>query len=414
MKVYLDATNLSEKEHSIQISGSKSESNRLLILQALYPNLKIQNISDSDDSIVLQQALKIHSGVVDIHHAGTAMRFLTAYYAVTENSDVILTGSSRMKERPIEILVKALKDLGANIEYLENYGFPPLKIKGKKLRENQVSIVANTSSQYISALMLIAPRLPNGLVINLEGMVSSKPYIEMTIAMMYKLGISAKYKGSQILIRPCESVENTTFTVESDWSSASYFYSLVALSKNLNITLGNFTKNSLQGDSRLDSIYKELGVKTTFDSLTNTINLSKFKVDIPDFLKLDLINTPDLAQTIAVTCFGLGISCTLTGLHTLKIKETDRVMALQTELQKLGAVISIEENSLHLELSSKSFSKRKQHVEIETYEDHRMAMSFAPLAIKIPIAINNPNVVSKSYQAFWEDLRKVGFMLRFE
>ena len=409
MIAYLDATTLSEKEHSIQISGSKSESNRLLILQAFFPNLKIENLSNSDDSIVLQKALKIQSGLVDVKHAGTAMRFLTAYYASLEDSDVILTGSSRMKERPIEVLVNALKDLGADIEYLENPGFPPLKIRGKILQNNKVSISASTSSQYISALMLIAPKLPQGLTINLEGAISSKPYIEMTLSMMRQLGISAEFNANEIHISNCNSIQDSTFTVESDWSSASYFYSMVSLSENLKITLSSFRENSLQGDSELVSIYNSLGVKTEFDASNNTIILSKISQDLPETFMLDLISTPDLAQTIAVSCFGLGIGCKLSGLHTLKIKETDRLVALQNELQKLGAIVSINENSLHLEISSET----RQNIEIQTYEDHRMAMAFAPLALKIPIRINNPNVVSKSYPSFWQDLKMIGFSIDF-
>lgn len=409
MIVHLDATTLSEKEHSIQISGSKSESNRLLILQALFPNLKIENLSNSDDSIVLQQALKIQSRLVDVKHAGTAMRFLTAYYASLEDSDVILTGSSRMKERPIEVLVKALKDLGADIEYLENPGFPPLKIKGKKLKKYQVFVSASTSSQYISALMLIAPKLPQGLTINLEGEVSSKPYIEMTLAMMRQLGISSEFTSNKIHISNCQSIQDSTFTVESDWSSASYFFSMVALSENLKITLSNFHENSFQGDSGLVSIYKSLGVKTEFDAFKNTISLSKFSLDLPETLELDLITTPDLAQTIAVSCFGLGIACKLSGLHTLKIKETDRLIALQNELQKLGAVVFINDNSINLEASSEI----KQNIEIQTYEDHRMAMAFAPLALETSLMINDPNVVSKSYPSFWKDLKTIGFSIDF-
>lgn len=410
MKVYLDATKLSEKENFIQISGSKSESNRLLILQALFPNLKIQNLSNSDDSKVLRQALGNSSGIIDIGHAGTAMRFLTAYYATLENADVILTGSLRMKERPIKVLVDALKDLGADIEYLENPGFPPLKIRGRTLQKNLVSISAQISSQYITALMLIASKIHDGLKINLDGEVSSLPYIEMTLTILQQLGISAEFNNNQIYVPCIKNIQDSTRTVESDWSSASYFYSIVALSDTLKINLGNFKPNSLQGDSKLASIYQLLGVKTEYDSCNNTIMLSKSKGEISNFLKLDLMDTPDLAQTIAVTCFGLGITCRLTGLHTLKIKETDRLLALKTELEKLGAGVLIDADSLHLEAASEVH----QNVDIETYEDHRMAMAFAPLALKFPILINDPNVVSKSYPSFWTDLEKLGFSTIFK
>ncbi len=410
MKVYLDATKLSEKENFIQISGSKSESNRLLILQALFPNLKIQNLSNSDDSKVLRQALGNSSGIIDIGHAGTAMRFLTAYYATLENADVILTGSLRMKERPIKVLVDALKDLGADIEYLENPGFPPLKIRGRTLQKNLVSISAQISSQYITALMLIASKIHDGLKINLDGEVSSLPYIEMTLTILQQLGISAEFNNNQIYVPCIKNIQDSTRTVESDWSSASYFYSIVALSDTLKINLGNFKPNSLQGDSKLASIYQLLGVKTEYDSCNNTIMLSKSKGEISNFLKLDLMDTPDLAQTIAVTCFGLGITCRLIGLHTLKIKETDRLLALKTELEKLGAGVLIDADSLHLEAASEVH----QNVDIETYEDHRMAMAFAPLALKFPILINDPNVVSKSYPSFWTDLEKLGFSTIFK
>lgn len=410
MKVYLDVTKLSEKENFIQISGSKSESNRLLILQALFPNLKIQNLSNSDDSKVLRQALGNSSGIIDIGHAGTAMRFLTAYYATLENADVTLTGSLRMKERPIKVLVDALKDLGADIEYLENPGFPPLKIRGRTLQKNLVSISALISSQYITALMLIASKIHDGLKIDLDGEVSSLPYIEMTLTILQQLGISAEFNNNQIYVPCIKNIQDSTRTIESDWSSASYFYSIVALSDTLKINLGNFKPNSLQGDSKLASIYQLFGVKTEYDSCKNTIMLSKSKAKIANFLKLDLMATPDLAQTIAVTCFGLGIPCRLTGLHSLKIKETDRLSALKTELEKLGAIVQIDADSLHLEAASKV----RQNVEIKTYEDHRMAMAFAPLALKFPILINDPLVVSKSYPSFWTDLEKLGFSTIFK
>ena len=358
----------------------------------------------------MRQALGNSSGIIDIGHAGTAMRFLTAYYATLENADVILTGSLRMKERPIKVLVDALKDLGADIEYLENPGFPPLKIRGRTLQKNLVSISAQISSQYITALMLIASKIHDGLKMNLDGEVSSLPYIEMTLTILQQLGISAEFNNNQIYVPCIKNIQDSTRTVESDWSSASYFYSIVALSDTLKINLGNFKPNSLQGDSKLASIYQLLGVKTEYDSCNNTIMLSKSKGEISNFLKLDLMDTPDLAQTIAVTCFGLGITCRLTGLHTLKIKETDRLLALKTELEKLGAGVLIDADSLHLEAASEVH----QNVDIETYEDHRMAMAFAPLALKFPILINDPNVVSKSYPSFWTDLEKLGFSTIFK
>ena len=394
----------------INICGSKSESNRLLILQAGFPNISIENLSDSDDTAVLQKGLRVLKGTVDVHHAGTAMRFLTAYFAAKEGADVLLTGSQRMRERPIEILVNALRNLGADIEYAQNEGFPPLKIKGKNLQKNEVTIKADVSSQYISALMLIAPMLPTGLKISLEGKITSIPYIEMTLQLLKNAGVAGNFTGNSIEISSAESIEDVQMIVESDWSSASYFYSLVALSENLQITLGSFSEESLQGDAALAQLYNSLGVETVFNTSEKTISLSKKSIELPDSLLLNLANTPDLAQTIAVSCFGLGISCRLTGLHTLKIKETDRLLALKTELEKLGASVQIDSNSLNLEKSLKI----NKGIAVVTYQHHRIAMAFAPLALKTEITINSAGVVSKSYPKFWEDIEKAGVNCVFE
>lgn len=404
MKATLARGIFPKKNIQINISGSKSESNRMLILQAQFPNISIENLSESDDTIVLQKALKIKNGTVDIHHAGTAMRFLTAYFSAKEGAEITLSGSPRMQERPIGILVDALRSLGADIEYLKNEGFPPLKIVGKKLQKNEVKIKANVSSQYISALMLIAPMLPNGLKIYLEGKTTSIPYIEMTLSLLKNLGIKGNFSKNELVISSTKNIEETSLVVESDWSSASYFYSLAALSENCEIMLGSFSNESLQGDVALVQIYDLLGVHTAFKTSEKSISLSKNNKELPNSLLLDLSNTPDLAQTIAVTCFGLGIACKLTGLHTLKIKETDRLLALKNELQKLGAKIQVDENSLNLENSSEILPNKT----IETYQDHRMAMAFAPLSIKTNLTINNAEVVSKSYPNFWKDIQKVG------
>ena len=409
MKAILARGNFPQKNIHINISGSKSESNRILVLQAQFPNISIENLSESDDTVVLQNALKSANGTIDIHHAGTAMRFLTAYFSVKDGIKIILTGSQRMQERPIGILVDALKSLGADIEYFQNEGFPPLKIVGKKLQKNEVEIKANVSSQYISALMLIAPMLPNGLKISLDGKTTSVPYIEMTLSLLKKLGVKGSFSKNEIVISSTKNIEETTLVVESDWSSASYFYSLVALSENCEITLGSFSKESLQGDAALVQIYDYLGVQTIFNTSEKSISLSKKNMELPDSLLLDLASTPDLAQTIVVTCFGLGIGCKLTGLHTLKIKETDRLLALKNELEKLGAGIQVDENSLNLENSSEILPSKT----IETYQDHRMAMAFAPLSLKTNLTINNAEVVSKSYPAFWEDLQKTGLKCEF-
>jgi 3-phosphoshikimate 1-carboxyvinyltransferase len=394
--------NASDIEGEINISGSKSESNRLLILQALYPSIKIKNLSDSDDTVVLKKALNSDASEIDIHHAGTAMRFLTAFFAIQENRTTILTGSPRMQERPIKILVNALRDLGAEIEYLKNDGFPPIKISGKKLEKNEVSLEANVSSQYISALSLIAPVLPFGLKINLKGKLTSQPYLKMTLKLLEDLGVEVKFEKSVIEIKPLKSILSKSFTVESDWSSASYFFSIIALSENGKIQLNSFKKESLQGDSELVSLFKNLGVKAEFSK--NYLVLQKEEnFNFPETFKTNLSKTPDLAQTLAVTCFGLKIPCQLTGLHTLKIKETDRLVALKSELEKLGASVEITENSLSL----KPNQKINPGISIKTYNDHRMAMAFAPLALKTEISIENPEVVSKSYPGFWEDLGKL-------
>ncbi|WP_396176713.1 3-phosphoshikimate 1-carboxyvinyltransferase [Flavobacterium sp.] len=400
----------------LQITGSKSETNRLLLLQALYPNLTLENTSISDDSEVMIKALQnFHlptsiSQLINVHHAGTAMRFLTAYFAIQENREVILTGSSRMKERPIKILVDALRKLGAEISYEENDGFPPIKIKGKKLLQNQVSLPANVSSQYISALLLIAPKLENGLELTLEGEITSVPYIKMTLALLNEIGVKTSFADNKIVVKPQTiNYKPQIISVESDWSSASYFYSIIALSEiGTEITLSSYKKNSLQGDSSLVEIYKNFGVETIFNE-NQSITISKINVhnSFPFGEGWDGANSPDIAQTIAVTCFGLGMDCHLSGLHTLKIKETDRLEALKTELSKLGATISVTNDSLTLV----SGSPPLEGLGVATYQDHRMAMAFAPLALKVPIIIEDAEVVSKSYPKFWEDLQSIGFTI---
>ena len=473
---------------AITITGSKSETNRLLLLQALYPGISIQNISESDDSIAMQNALASTGDVIDIHHAGTAMRFLTAYFALQDGRSITLTGSQRMRERPIGVLVDALRSLGATIEYIENEGFPPLKITGQQLTKGSVAINAGVSSQYITALLLIAGRLKNGLELTLEGELTSIPYIKMTLGLLNEVGIENSFEGNTITVKSAmgngqlamsnkqramgneqwanlneEKSQNTNtklqaeeqsamgngqsaisnkqladpseaqseilnlkseiskqIVVESDWSSASYFYSIVALAdEGTTITLSSYKQNSLQGDSALAEIYKELGVETVFKD--NSITLTKLNHQ-PATINLELNNTPDIAQTIAVTCFGLGTGCHLTGLHTLKIKETDRLEALKTELEKFGAILSVTNHSLSLqphnlfnpsEAHSLSFGEGRGEavVFVATYNDHRMAMAFAPLAIKTPVGINDAGVVSKSYPTFWEDMKALGFII---
>lgn len=397
------STNTHKISSEITISGSKSESNRLLILQQLYPDLKIENLSDSDDTHHLQEALSSDNDVADIGHAGTAMRFLTAFFATQEGVTKVLQGSERMHNRPIKILVDALRELGAEIEYVEKDGYPPLKINGKKLTKSKVSISGNVSSQYISALMLIAPSLQNGLEIELVGEITSVPYINMTLQLLHQLEIEASFIGQTIKIEPKLVVKEQTIVVESDWSSASYFYSIIALSEiGSSVKLSAYKKDSLQGDSCLVEIYKHFGVSTVFEE--NSIVLTKEKEHNSASLEQDLKNAPDIAQTIAVTCFGLGIACDLLGLHTLKIKETDRLEALREELTKLGAVISVTNESLHLKASEEI----KENIQIATYNDHRMAMAFAPLALKVSIKILDAEVVTKSYRNFWKDMSSIG------
>jgi len=393
---------------AIAITGSKSETNRLLLLQALYPELILKNTSNSDDSQVMTKALKSKETVVDIHHAGTAMRFLTSYFAVQQGREVVLTGSSRMQERPISILVDALRQLGADITYEKTEGYPPIRIKGTKIEKRQVSLKADVSSQYISALLLVAPGLENGLELTLEGTLTSIPYIKMTLALLAEIGIATTFEGNTITVaHQAKTITAQEVTVESDWSSASYFYSIAAMAKTgTTIALTSYKENSFQGDSDLVALYRHFGVESAFEN--NTLMLKKTAVKIEDILSFNLQNTPDIAQTIAVTCFGLGISCHLSGLHTLKIKETDRLLALQNELTKLGAVITVTNDSLTLEAATVI----NPDVPIATYQDHRMAMAFAPLALRVPLVIEEAGVVSKSYPDFWEDLKKIGFKIQ--
>lgn len=406
MHITLHKSKIVNQKSEVIITGSKSESNRLLLLQALYPEISLKNISNSDDSQLMTNALSSTSNVVDIHHAGTAMRFLTAFFAVQDGREVILTGSKRMKERPIQILVEALQELGADISYEDNQGFPPIKIKGKKLTKSKARLKANVSSQYISGLLLIASKLENGLELSLEGDITSVPYIKMTLSLLDEIGVESSFIDNVITVKPkTQNLQSKTLTVESDWSSASYYFSIVALCEiGTEITLSSYKENSLQGDSVLVEIYKHFGVSTVFND--NTVTLKKETISLSSF-NYNLVNAPDIAQTIAVTCFTLGITCDLTGLHTLKIKETDRLVALKTEMEKLGGKVDITNNALYLHETKKI----NNNVSIATYNDHRMAMAFAPLALKTTLIIENAKVVSKSYPTFWDDLKSIGFKI---
>ena len=389
---------------AVSISGSKSESNRLILLRAYMSYFKIFNLSDSDDTKLMLSAIESDKKEINIGHAGTAMRFLTSYYSSISENSKILTGSKRMKQRPISILVDALKDLGCDIEYIEKSGFPPLKINGKNILTNSVTLPANVSSQYISSLMMLGVSLENGLKIKLSSEITSLPYILMTKKIIERIGGALKIQDREITIEPLTEKVIPEQFVESDWSSASYFFSIAALSKSARLTLSTFFKDSLQGDSTLVDIYKIFGIETIFEE--DHIILRKNKIDLPKSINLNLKDSPDLAQTVIVTCLGLGVNCTLEGLHTLKIKETDRLIALKNEIEKFNVdKVEITENSITLENNS----NLKHEVIIETYNDHRMAMSFAPLSLLVPIKINNPEVVTKSYVNFWNDLESLGF-----
>lgn len=402
MNIRLHA-DLFKTNETIVLSGSKSETNRMFLLQALFPEIKIENISNSDDSLVMEKALKFPSEIVDVHHAGTAMRFLTAFFAIQENHEVVLTGSSRMQERPVHILVEALKTLGADIQYKNKEGFPPLKIIGKKLQSKKIAIPADISSQYISALLLIAPKLENGLSLELIGEQTSLPYIKMTLALLNEIGIETTFVGNQIQVFPKQKVESKVITVESDWSSASYFFELIAFSKiGTSLKIQKLKSKSLQADRAVVEIFEQFGVQTQFLP-NNEIQITKVSNQLPLEINLNLIACPDIAQTIAVTCFGLGIQANLTGLHTLKIKETDRLVALKNELEKFGAVVEITSDSLFLHKRILQ-NALPENVLVKTYQDHRMAMAFAPLALFTAFEIENSEVVSKSYPKFWKNI----------
>jgi 3-phosphoshikimate 1-carboxyvinyltransferase len=416
-----ESITLSKKERefkgTIQLTGSKSESNRALILQALSKGIVVvKNLSSAFDTVTLNGILD-GSGLTsdgsqltaDIGPAGTAMRFLTAYYATKADHDVVLTGTARMKQRPIGILADALVSLGAKIEYVENEGFPPIKLKaGFEQTSARVKIKGDISSQYITALLLIAPTLPEGLELEIDGELTSRPYVEMTLSLMDQTGIKHSWNGNLITIAP-QPFSATAINVEPDWSAASYWYSIATLCDKAEIRLPFLKKYSLQGDSKITEIMANFGITSVFDNDGVTL----IKEDKPLERKIfDFKDCPDLAQTVIVCCAALGHDATFTGLETLKIKETDRVLALQNELGKMGVKL-IEKNFVYKLDCSERFIPEK--ITIATYEDHRMAMAFAPLALIIDkVEIEEPNVVEKSYPHFWEDLEKAGFIINNE
>lgn len=403
-QISADIKNLSG---TIQLPASKSISNRALIIHALsYSPYPIHNLSDSDDTKVLQAALFSNSSKFDIGHAGTAMRFLTAFLAKVVGEWEI-TGSERMKQRPIKILVDALTELGANIEYLGEEGCPPLKIFGSHLKGKTIQLDGSVSSQYITALLLIAPTLEGGLTLNLRGDITSRSYIKLTLELMAKFGIRYQWHKNEIIV-PEQRYFPIDFTCEADWSGASYWYQIMALVDSGEILMENLVLNSLQGDADIAAWFEYFGVESIQEK-TGVI-LSKTKNNQPDRLDLDFIENPDVAQTMACLCVAKGIPFHFTGLKTLKIKETDRIAALQNELAKFGATL-VEPAHGELAWDGKLDMETKEELPlVKTYHDHRMALAFAPMALAgLPMRIEDPMVVTKSYPGFWSDLKKIGF-----
>lgn len=392
-------------EGAIKLPSSKSISNRALILNALsYSDLAIENVSDCDDTRVMIKALNSDDSTFDVGAAGTAMRFLTAFLSKIVG-EWIITGSERMKQRPIKLLVDALNSLGAKIEYIKKEGFPPLRILGSALEGGEISLDGSISSQYISALMMIAPTMKKGLKIILTGDVISVPYIYLTASMMEEFGVHVQWTENIISIAPQE-YKPIPYTVESDWSAASYWYEMLALCGNGQVFLQGLHKNSAQGDAKIAELFQNLGVKTTYQKEGVMLTLNG---NLTPKMIYNFVNQPDMAQTFVVTCCLLNVPFRFSGLQSLKIKETDRITALINELKKAGYLVSEPKNGV-MEWKGERCEPAKT-IEIETYEDHRMAMAFAPIALKQTITINDPQVVSKSYPSFWEDLNVVGFKI---
>lgn len=402
----------------INLPASKSISNRVLVIHSLSGgNSTLHNLSDCDDTQVMINALRDMPEVIDIKAAGTAMRFMSAYLSVTEGEHVI-TGTERMKHRPIGVLVDALRRLGADIEYVGEQGYPPLRIRGKQLEGGTLEVPGNISSQYISALLMIGPALRNGLELRLTGDIISRPYIDLTLHVMHEFGCKIEWSSVDTISVKPQRYDDREYVVENDWSASSYWYEMLALSedKESGVVLPGLRDASRQGDSVVRYLYSLLGVKTAFkndDHGQNTKVALTRHFSALTRMDYDFINQPDLAQTFVVTCCALGIPFHFTGLASLKIKETDRIEALKTEMRKLGYVLR-DVNDCELEWDGE-LCEAEDNPSIDTYEDHRMAMSFAPLAITLGcIRINNPEVVSKSYPNYWDDLRKAGFEITEE
>ncbi len=388
---------------SIQLPASKSISNRALIINALsYSNEEIRNLSDCDDTRVMVQALNSNGNTFDVGAAGTAMRFLTAFLSKIVGEWTI-TGSERMKQRPIALLVNALNSIGANIQYVEKEGFPPLRILGSALEGGKITLDGGVSSQYISALLMIAPTMEKGLTLTLTGTVISKPYIALTLKIMSDFGVEAQWIGNTIKVKP-QTYRPVSYTVESDWSAASYWYEILSLCGKGEVFLKGLQKNSPQGDAKLAELFLNLGVRSSFKKDGVLLTASG---NYAPKLVYNFVDQPDIAQTVVVTSCLKAIPFRFSGLQSLKIKETDRIAALINEMKKVGYVLK-ETTSGVLEWTGQRCTPDKEPI-IKTYEDHRMAMAFAPAAFLCQVSIEEPQVVTKSYPTFWEDLKSVGF-----
>lgn len=394
---------------TVRLPSSKSESNRALIIQALSgASADLQNLSEANDTQLLMRLLQDQGAVINAEDAGTVMRFLTAFYVAT-NQHKTLTGTPRMCQRPIGVLVEALRELGAHIQFTGEEGFPPLEIKGMDAYQpflTELCVRGDISSQYISALLMIAPCLPHGLTLRLTGKINSRPYILMTLSLMEHFGVKGTFEGDLVQVKP-QRFEPQSYTIESDWSGASYWYSMVALAREAVVELEGLKDKSFQGDRAIVGIMEQVGVLTEF--LAGGVRLTKKEVQAS--VSYDFADCPDLAQTVAVACAALGIHLEMTGLESLRIKETDRIAALQLELRKIGA--ELEEKGEGLFVIGTDRKQPEEKLVFDTYEDHRMAMALAPLGLLSPVEIHEPSVVRKSYPGFWKDLERMGFETRF-
>lgn len=391
------------------LPSSKSISNRLLMIRAISKrNFEIYNLSYSDDTKSLLEILKSESNVFDVGNAGTTMRFLTSYLA-NKPGEWIITGSDRMKNRPIGILVNALKELGVKIEYLEKEGFPPIKIHGTKLEGGNIEISGSISSQFISSLLLIAPTLPKGLNIKLKSKIVSKPYIDMTLNLMRKFGIKSRWEGNHVIVEK-QSYRVKDFTVEADWSAASYWYELAAIADWADIKLYGLKKNSIQGDSVISKLFEKLGIKTSY--IQGGARIRKISNSKVKNFEFDFNEIPDLAQTFVVTLTMLNIPFSLSGLETLIIKETNRIKALKAEMLKMGNNLAITNDTISKFGNTTYNADLNTHLVFKTYNDHRMVLALTPIAVIQRILIEDPEVVSKSYPGYWSDIQKLGFNVK--